>query len=377
MTKKDYYEILNISRSANDREIKRAYKRLAVKYHPDRNKNSKISEKKFKEIKQAYEILIDPKKRETYDQYGHSAFEQNTSENDFHESFTTSTDFGDIFGDVFGDIFGNNRRSYQKGSDLEYEITLNLEEAVTGTTKEVYIPALQQCHACHGTKSQLGTQPEKCQTCHGTGNIHMRKGFFTVQQTCPSCHGNKIFIKHPCNICNGIGKIKKTKKLSIKIPPGVDNHDKIKLNNEGEIGENGLNPGDLYINIKIKKHNIFTRKKNNLYCEIPISFPIAALGGEVQVPTLNGKIKLKIPAETQSGKLFRVKGKGVQSIRHSIKGDLLCKIVVETPINLSSYQKNLLYEFKNSLKSHKNEKNSPRSKRFFDGVKKFFDNLTQ
>ncbi|CAL4319288.1 molecular chaperone DnaJ [Buchnera aphidicola] len=377
MAKKDYYEILNISRSATDREIKRAYKRLAVKYHPDRNKNSKISEKKFKEIKEAYEILINPQKRANYDQYGHSTFEENTSGHDFHESFTTSTDFGDIFGDVFGDIFGNRKKKYKKGSDLEYEITLNLEEAVKGTKKEIHIPSFQRCDSCHGTKAQVGTQPENCNTCHGTGNIHMRKGFFTVQQTCPSCRGHGIFIKNPCILCNGLGKIKKIKKLAIKIPPGVDNNDRIKLNNEGEVGENGSNPGDLYILIKVKKHNIFKRKNNNLYCEIPISFPMAALGGEVKVPTLNGKIKLKIPEETQSGKLFRVKGKGVKSIRSSLTGDLLCKIVVETPINLNAYQKNLLNEFKNSLKSHRQEKNNPRSKRFFDGVKKFFDNLTR
>jgi len=205
----------------------------------------------------------------------------------------------------------------------------------------------------------------------------MRKGFFSVQQTCTSCHGNGTFIKYPCFTCNGLGKIKKNKKLIIKIPPGIDNHDKIKIDHEGEIGENGSNPGDLYIYVKVKKHNIFKRKNNNLYCEIPISFPIAALGGEVKVPTLHGKIKLKIPAETQSGKLFRVKGKGVKSIRSSLKGDLFCKIVVETPINLNNYQKNLLNELKNSLKSHKNEKNNPRSKRFFDGIKKFFDDLTK
>ncbi|MCW5197646.1 molecular chaperone DnaJ [Buchnera aphidicola] len=377
MNKKDYYEILNISKSANDREIKRAYKRLAVKYHPDRNNNSKYSEKKFKEIKEAYEILINPEKRSAYDQYGHSAFEQNSSGSDFNGSFTSSTDFGDIFGDVFGDIFeSNNQRENYRGSDLQYNISLNLEEAVKGTVKEIHIPSLQKCHSCDGKKTQKGTVPENCNTCHGKGNIHMRKGFFTVQQTCPSCQGQGKFIKNPCSTCNGHGRIQKSKKLSIKIPAGIDNNDKIRLNNEGEAGENGASSGDLYIKINIKKHSIFTRQKNDLYCEIPINFTLAALGGIVEVPTLNTKVKIKIPPETQTGKIFRIKGKGVQSIRNYMTGDLLCKIIVETPINLNQYQKTLLKNLNNSLKGTKGEKNNPKSKKFFDGVKKFFQNLT-
>ncbi|CAL4319424.1 Chaperone protein DnaJ [Buchnera aphidicola (Chaitophorus sp. 3695)] len=378
MNKKDYYKTLNISKSANDREIKRAYKRLAVKYHPDRNNNSKLSEKKFKEIKEAYEILINPEKRSAYDQYGHSAFEQNSSGNDFNGSFTSSTDFGDIFGDVFGDIFENsNSRENHRGSDLQYNISLNLEEAVKGTIKEIHIPSLQRCHTCNGNKTQTGTIPENCNTCHGKGNIHMRKGFFTVQQTCPSCQGQGKFIKNPCYTCNGYGRIQKSKKLSIKIPAGIDNNDKIRLNNEGEAGENGAASGDLYIQVNIKKHPIFKRKKNDLYCEIPINFTLAALGGKVEVPTLNGKVKIQIPPETQTGKLFRVKGKGVQSIRNYITGDLLCKIIVETPINLNQYQKKLLNDLNYSLKGNQGETNNPRSKRFFDGVKKFFQDLTK
>ncbi|WP_343183643.1 molecular chaperone DnaJ [Buchnera aphidicola] len=376
MGKKDYYKILNISNKANDREIKRAYKRLAVKYHPDRNQNSKISEKKFKQIKEAYEILINKEKREAYDRYGHSAFDQNSSNNEFHENFTHSSDFGDIFGDVFGDIFGNNRTS-QRGSDLQYNLKLNLEEAVKGTIKEIYIPSLKTCHSCNGSKTQPGTKPQICTTCNGNGNIQMRKGFFTVQQTCPYCQGKGKFIKNPCRTCHGNGRIKISKKLSIKIPPGVDNNDKIRLNNEGEIGENGESSGDLYIKIKVNKHSIFKREKNNLFCEIPISFSMAALGGIVEVPTLHGKIKLKIPPETQSNKSFRIPNKGVQSIKKNYVGDLFCTVVVETPINLNKIQKKLLYELGNSLEGNKGEKNNPRSKRFFDGIKKFFDSLTK
>ncbi|NIG99098.1 MAG: molecular chaperone DnaJ [Buchnera aphidicola (Periphyllus acericola)] len=377
MTKKDYYEMLNISKSANDREIKRAYKRLAVKYHPDRNKNSKNSEKKFKEIKEAYEILINPEKREAYDKYGHSAFDNNASNNQYHESFTHTTDFGDIFGDVFGDIFGNSREENSKGSDLQYNLNLDLEDAVKGVTKKIYIPSLKTCNKCHGKKTEFGTDPEICKTCNGNGNIHTRKGFFTVQQTCPVCNGKGKFVKNPCKTCYGHGRIKTTKKLSIKIPAGIDNNDKIRLNNEGEIGENNAPAGDLYIKIKVNEHQIFKREKNNLFCEIPINFTMAALGGIVEVPTLNGKIKLKIPPETQSNKLFRIPGKGVQSIKNNYIGDLLCKVVIETPINLNKNQKKLLYKLGKSLEKNKNKKNSPRSKRFFDGVKKFFDSLTK
>ncbi|CAL4319278.1 Chaperone protein DnaJ [Buchnera aphidicola (Periphyllus testudinaceus)] len=377
MTKKDYYDVLNISRSSNDREIKRAYKRLAVKYHPDRNKNSKISEKKFKEIKEAYEILINKDKREAYDKYGHSAFDQNSSGNEFHENFTNSTDFGDIFGDVFGDIFGNNRERNSQGADLQYNLDLDLEEAVNGTVKEIYIPSLKICDTCYGNKSKPGTQPENCKNCNGNGNIHMRKGFFTVQQTCPHCHGKGKFIKYPCKKCYGNGKIKISKKLSIKIPSGIDNNDKIRLNNEGESGENGAPSGDLYIKINVKKHPIFKRDKNNLFCEIPIGFTIAALGGIVEVPTLYGKIKLKIPPETQSNELFRIPRKGVKSIKNNYIGDLLCKVVIETPVNLNYTQKKLLKELRNSLEGNKGEKNNPKSKKFFDGVKKFFDSLTK
>ncbi|WP_343192284.1 molecular chaperone DnaJ [Buchnera aphidicola] len=376
MVKKDYYQVLGINNTSDDRDIKKAYKKLAMKYHPDRNQGNKHAEKKFKEIKEAYEILIDPKKRTAYDQYGHSAFEQGNTENSFNHSFNSTADFGDIFGDVFGDIFGNEKKQRtRQGSDLCYNIELTLEEAVKGVVKELHIPSLQTCHICNGNGSKPGNKPQNCPYCNGKGQIHIRKGFFTVQQTCSTCHGYGSVIKHPCNLCQGKGRIEKSKKLSVKIPPGIDSNDRIRLNNEGEAGINGARSGDLYVQITVKQHPIFKREENNLYCEVPINFAMSALGGEIEVPTLDGKVKLKIPIETQTGKLFRIRGKGVQSVRNGYKGDLLCRVVVETPVNLNEQQKKLLYDLGNSLTGFKGEQNSPRSKRFFDGVKRFFEDL--
>ncbi|MBK4764763.1 MAG: molecular chaperone DnaJ [Pantoea sp. Brub] len=368
MAKNDYYQILGIAKSANEREIKKAYKRLAMKFHPDRNPGDKLAESKFKEVKEAYEVLIDTNKRASYDQYGHAAFENSTNSN--------SADFSDIFGDVFGDIFGNNRQRTSRGADLRYNIELTLEEVVKGITKEIYIPTLVECKICKGQGIKQGKKPQTCSTCRGVGQIQMRQGFFTVQQTCPNCHGRGSFIKDPCNICHGHGRIEKSKTLSVKIPSGVDNGDRIRLTGEGEAGRNGAPAGDLYVQVSIKKHAIFEREDNNLYCEVPISFVMAALGGEIEVPTLNGRVKLKIPAETQTGKLFRIRSRGVKSIRSGIFGDLLCKVVVETPIKLNDKQKRLLRELEYSFGGPTGDYNSPRSKSFFDGVKKFFDGLT-
>ncbi|CAL4319844.1 Chaperone protein DnaJ [Buchnera aphidicola (Eriosoma grossulariae)] len=374
MSKKDYYEILGVPKSAEERDIKKAYKRLAMKYHPDRNQGDKQAELQFKEIKEAYEILINSQKRAAYDQYGHSAFQQNN--NNFHSSFNNTSDFSDIFGDVFGDIFGGNRQSQAvQGSDLKYNMELSLEEAVRGITKEICIPILQKCSICYGSGATPGTQRKNCPTCHGSGQIQMRKGFFTVQQTCSTCHGKKTMIQNPCNSCHGHGRIEKPKKLSIKIPAGIDTNDRIRLNKEGEAGEQGAPSGDLYVQIHVKKHPIFEREENNLFCEVPINFSMAALGGDIEVPTLDGKVKLKIPSGTQSGKSFRIRGRGVKSVRNGKKGDLLCRILVETPVQLNDKQKTLLYELGESFGGFKGEKNSPRSKRFFDGVKRFFDDL--
>jgi len=377
MAKTDYYQVLGVTHSSEARDIKKAYKKLAMQYHPDRNQGDKNAEQKFKEIKEAYEILIDPKKRAAYNQYGHAAFEQgNTNSNTFHHSFSSTTDFGDIFGDVFGDIFGNGRKSRgTQGSDLRYNMELNLEEAVRGITKEVQIPSLQTCHMCYGTGSKNKNSLHNCPSCHGKGQIHIRKGFFTVQQSCPTCHGNGSIIKAPCNICHGSGRIQKSKILSVKIPPGVDTDDRIRLNNEGEAGLHGAKSGDLYVQITVKKHPIFEREENNLYCEVPINFSMAALGGAIEVPTLDGRVKLKIPKETQSGKLLRIRGKGVRSVRNRNQGDLFCRVIVETPVNLNEKQKNLLYELGESFNGFKDERNSPQSKRFLDGVKRFFDDL--
>ncbi|WWO98958.1 MAG: molecular chaperone DnaJ [Candidatus Dasytiphilus stammeri] len=378
MANTDYYQILGVSKSADEREIKKAYKRLAMKYHPDRNPGNKQAESKFKEIKKAYEILTDPEKKAAYDQYGHAAFEQSGVGN---EGFSASSpNFGDIFGDVFGDIFGGSSRHQHKSSrglDLNYNLILSLEEAVRGVTKEIRISTLELCKYCHGTGANFGTSPIKCKSCHGSGNIQLRQGFFTVQQTCPYCHGKGILIKDPCVMCRGGGRREKDKTLSVKIPAGVDTGDRIRISGEGEAGEHGAAAGDLYVQIEIKKHPIFERENNNLYCEIPINFVMAALGGEVEVPTLSGKIKLKIPAETQTGKLFRMRGKGVKSVRSNSAGDLLCRVVVETPVNLNERQKSLLRELGTTFNTYLGQNNSPKSKSFFDGVKKFFDNLTK
>ncbi|PPI87952.1 molecular chaperone DnaJ [Candidatus Pantoea edessiphila] len=369
MAKNDYYEILGVNKSSDEREIKKAYKRLAMKFHPDRNPGDKKAEAKFKEIKEAYEILTDSNKRAAYDQYGHSAFEK--------VNMGAGTDFGDIFGDVFGDIFGSNRRQRSsRGSDLRYNLELTLEEVVLGVTKEIYIPTLVVCKTCRGSGTKIGTKPQTCNTCHGSGQIQMRQGFFTVQQSCPTCRGMGSIIKNPCNICRGQGRIEQSKTLSVKIPGGVDTGDRIRLSGEGEAGKNGASAGDLYVQVSVKKHSIFDREDNNLYCEVPINFAMAALGGEIEVPTLNGRVKLKIPSETQTSKLFRIRGRGVKSVRNNTVGDLLCRVVVETPVNLSETQKHLLIELEKSFGGPTGERNSPRSKRFFDGVKKFFEDLT-
>ncbi|EPL6455469.1 MULTISPECIES: molecular chaperone DnaJ [Providencia] len=377
MAKRDFYQVLELEKNASEKDIKRAYKRLAMKYHPDRNQDNKDeSEEKFKEIKEAYEVLSDEQKRAAYDQYGHAAFEQGGMGGG--GGFGGGADFSDIFGDVFGDIFGGGRRQQRpsRGSDLQYNMELTLEEAVRGVTKEIRIPTLETCDVCHGNGAKPGTSADTCSTCHGMGQVHMRQGFFSVQQPCPTCHGRGKVIKDPCNKCHGHGRVERYKTLSVKIPAGVDTGDRVRLSGEGEAGENGAPAGDLFVQVHVLPHNIFERDGNNLHCEVPINFADAALGGEIEVPTLDGRVKLKIPAETQTGKIFRMKGKGVKSVRGGLQGDLMCHIVVETPVKLNEKQKALLKEFGESLGGKSGEKNSPRSKSFLDGVKKFFDDLT-
>ncbi len=373
MSQRDYYEVLGVQRNATEAEIKKAFKKLAMKYHPDRNPDNKEAEDKFKEAKEAYDVLSDGKKRAAYDQFGHAGVQGGMGGG---PGAGGGASFSDVFGDVFGDIFGGGGRGGQRvyqGADLRYNLELNLEEAVAGTSVKIRVPTLVACQECNGSGAKKGTTPTTCPTCHGQGQVRMQQGFFSLQQTCPRCHGNGRIITDPCNTCHGEGRVQKQKTLSVKVPAGVDNGDRIRLSGEGEAGENGGPPGDLYVQIAVREHPIFKRDGSDLFCEVPVSFATAALGGELEVPTLDGKVKLKVPSESQSGKLFRLRGKGVKSVRGSHVGDLLCKITVETPINLSVRQKELLQEFENSLQG--NGKHSPRHSSWLDGVKKFFDDM--
>lgn len=380
MSKRDYYEVLGVGKSADEREIKKAYKRLAMKYHPDRTKGDKALEEKFKEIQEAYEILTDANKRAAYDQYGHAGVDPNRGAGGFGGG---GADFGDIFGDVFGDIFGGGRGGggrqsrARQGSDLRYNLELSLEDAVRGKNVEIRVPTLVGCESCDGSGAKKGSKPTTCPTCHGNGQVQMRQGFFAVQQTCPTCSGRGQIISDPCTECRGQGRKEKTKTLSVKVPAGVDTGDRIRLTGEGEAGEAGAPPGDLYVQVHVKEHAIFARDGNNLYCEVPLSFTTAALGGDIEVPTLDGKVKLKVNPETQTGRMFRLRSKGVKSVRSGSVGDLMCKVVVETPVNLNSKQKELLEELHSSMgKGDEAAKYRPKEKGFFDGVKKFFDDLT-
>lgn len=375
MSKRDYYEVLGVSKGADDKEIKKAYKRLAMKYHPDRTQGDKAMEEKFKEVQEAYEILSDEQKKAAYDQYGHAGVDPNRG------GGAGGADFGDIFGDVFGDIFGGGRRGggqsrAQRGADLRYNLEMSLEDAVRGKSVDIKVPTWVSCDSCDGSGAKKGTQAKSCPTCHGAGQVTMRQGFFAVQQTCPTCSGRGKIIPDPCTKCHGEGRVEKTKTLAVKIPAGVDTGDRIRLTGEGEAGMHGAPAGDLYVQVHVKDHPIFVRDGNNLACEVPISFSIAALGGEIDVPTLDGRVKLKIPAETQTEKMFRLRGKGVQSVRGGGVGDLVCKVVVETPVNLSDKQKDLLRQLDESWGGESEARHRPKSKGFFDGVKKFFDDLT-
>lgn len=375
MSKRDYYEVLGVAKGADDKDIKKAYKRLAMKFHPDRTQGDKAMEEKFKEVQEAYEVLSDEQKRAAYDRYGHAGVDPNRG-----GGGAGGADFGDIFGDVFGDIFGGGGRRgqsrAQRGSDLRYNLELSLEEAVRGKSVDIKVPTMVSCDSCDGSGAKKGTSAKSCGTCHGAGQVTMRQGFFAVQQTCPTCNGRGKIIPDPCSKCHGEGRVEKTKTLSVKIPAGVDTGDRIRLTGEGEAGMHGAPAGDLYVQVHVKEHPIFVRDGNNLYCDVPLSFTTAALGGEIDVPTLDGRVKLKIPAETQTDKMFRLRGKGVQSVRGGGVGDLVCKVVIETPVNLSDKQKDLLRQLDDSMAGDDEAKHRPKSKGFFDGVKKFFDDLT-
>ena len=371
MSKRDFYEVLGIEKDSPAADIKKAYRRVAMKHHPDRNPDDDTAEDKFKEANEAFEVLSDPQKRTRYDQYGHAGIKGQTS--------AGNADFSDAFGDIFGDIFGGGRGGgghshVRKGADLRYNLDLSLEDAVQGTSVKIRIPTTVNCGTCDGSGAKKGTSAIDCSTCAGHGQVRMQQGFFSVQQACPRCQGSGKQIKDPCHTCHGRGNVDETKTLSVKVPAGVDTGDRIRLTGEGQAGVHGGPSGDLYVEVRVKSHHIFQRDGKDLHCEIPISFSDASLGGELEVPTLNGRVKLKIPAETQTSKLFRLRHKGVTPIRGGGAGDLLCRVVVETPVNLTKRQKELLEEFK-EIQDEQGASQNPRKASWFDGVKKFVDDL--
>lgn len=372
MAKRDYYEILGVDKGVGKAELKKAYRRVAMKYHPDRNPDDAAAEAKFKEASEAYEVLSDEDKRAAYDRFGHAGVDGQAG--GFGGGGAGAGGFSDIFGDVFGDIFGGGGgggRGPARGSDLRYDLELDLGDAVKGTTVNIDVPTLVGCKSCNGSGAEAGSRPMTCGTCNGVGQVRMSQGFFQVQQACPTCRGTGQIISKPCRPCRGQGRVEETKTLSVKVPEGVDTGDRIRLTGEGEAAPHGGIAGDLYVEMHVRSHPIFERDGKNLYCDVPISFVKATLGGSLEVPTLEGRINLKIPAETQSGKLFRIPGRGVKPVRGGAKGDLLCRVVVETPVKLNSKQKKMLEEFEASL----SEKHSPKSGSWFDGVKRFFDDM--
>ena len=367
MAKRDYYEVLGVNRDADENAIKKAYRRLAMKYHPDRNAGDVKSEEMFKEAKEAYEILTDASKRAAYDQFGHAGVNANAAGGGGAQGFS------DAFSDIFGDIFGtrSGRSHMHRGSDLRYNLEISLEQAAHGTETKIRIPTMEKCETCHGDGAKPGTSPKTCSTCNGHGQVRMQQGFFSIQQTCPKCQGSGKIITDPCPTCHGVGRVKQQKTLTVKIPVGVDDGDRIRISGEGEAGLNGGPPGDLYVVVHLAAHPVFRREGDHLHCEIPISFTVAALGGEIEVPTLEGHAKIKVPAETQTGKIFRLRGKGIKGVRSHDKGDLLCHVVVETPVKLTARQKELLDELE-AISLKDGSRHSPRAKSWMDKAREFF-----
>ena len=380
MAKRDFYEILGVNRDAGEDEIKKAYRKLAMKHHPDRNQgdDAKASEEKFKEIKQAYEILSDTNKRAAYDRFGHAGVDPSAGGGPGGaQGFGGFADaFGDIFEGIFGGQGGGGGRgrggsNVYRGSDLRYNLEITLEQAARGYETKIRIPAIERCETCQGTGAKPGTVPKTCGTCSGSGQVRIQQGFFSIQQTCAKCHGSGKVITDPCKSCDGVGRVKRQKTLAIKIPSGVDEGDRIRLTGEGEAGVNGGPAGDLYVQMTIKAHAVFQREGDDLHCEMPISFATAALGGSVEIPTLDGAAEIKVPTETQSGRTFRLRGKGIKGVRSSHPGDLLCHVVIETPINLTTRQKELLREF-DEINRKDSGTHNPREKSFMDKMKDFF-----
>lgn len=381
MAKRDFYEILGLAKNATEDDIKKSYRKLAMKYHPDRNPDSKGAEEKFKEAKEAYEMLSDPQKREAYDRYGHAGVDPNMGGGGGFGGGGNGG-FADAFGDIFGDIFGGaaaggargGRGGPQvyRGADLRYNLEITLEQAANGFDTTIRVPSWDSCETCHGSGAKPGTSPTSCPTCAGHGQVRMQQGFFSIQQTCPKCHGTGKIIPEPCATCAGAGRIKRNKTLEVKIPAGIDDGMRIRSSGNGEPGMNGGPPGDLYVEIHIKAHSVFQRDGDDLHCEMPISYATAALGGEIEVPTLGGKVSFTVPEGTQSGKVFRLRGKGVKGVRSGMAGDLFCHVVVETPVRLTDRQKEMLREFESSM-SEGGAKHSPQSKSWKDKVKEFFE----
>ncbi|CTP91948.1 molecular chaperone DnaJ [Xanthomonas translucens pv. arrhenatheri] len=377
MSKRDYYEVLGVARTASDDELKKAYRRCAMKHHPDRNPGDHAAEAAFKECKEAYEVLSDGSKRRMYDAHGHAAFEHGMGGMGGGGG-PGGPDMGDIFGDIFGNIFGGaggGGRAARRGADIGYVLELDLEEAVAGTERRIDIPTLGECEHCHGSGSEDG-KVETCGTCQGRGQVRIQRGIFAMQQSCPHCAGRGQIVQNPCGSCHGAGRVEETKVLSVKIPPGVDNGDRIRLSGEGEAGPAGTPPGDLYVEVRVREHAIFQRDGDDLHCEVPIRISQAALGDTVRVATLGGEAEIRIPAETQTGKLFRLRGKGVRSVRSRSEGDLYCRVVVETPVNLTADQRKLLEQFESTFNGEDARKHSPKSATFIDGVKGFWDRMT-
>jgi len=369
--KRDYYEVLGLNRDASEEDIKKAYRKLAMKHHPDRNPDSKDAEEKFKEAKEAYEVLSEDNKRKAYDAYGHAGVNPQMGAGPEAGFGGFAEAFGDIFSDIFGGGQGRGRSSVFRGADLRYNLEVTLEQAARGTETKIRIPTMETCETCHGSGAKAGTQPKTCETCHGSGTVRLSQGFFSIQQTCPTCHGSGKTISDPCATCRGAGRLKKHKTLSVKIPAGVDEGDRIRLSGEGEAGVNGGPPGDLYVVMHLKEHGVFQRDGDDLHCEMPISFSQAALGGEIEIPTLDGSAKIKVPPETQSGQVFRLRGKGIKGVRSSYPGDLLCEVVIETPVRLTDRQKDILRELE-EINRKDGSRHNPRAKSFMDKVREFF-----
>ena len=373
MSKRDYYEILGVARNASEEDLKKAYRRLAMKYHPDRNPDDASAEASFKEAKEAYEVLSDANKRRAYDAHGHAAFEHGMGGG----GGGGHADINDIFGDIFGNIFGGGGggRGPRRGADVGLILELDLEDAVAGTERRIEVPTMAACKPCNGSGSEDG-KVETCTTCGGRGQVRFQRGIFSMQQPCPTCGGRGQMLTNPCKVCAGAGRVEEEKVLQVKIPAGVDNGDRIRLAGEGEAGPAGAPAGDLYVEIRVREHAIFQRDGDDLHCEVPIRISQAALGDTVRVPTLGGEAEIRIPAETQTGKVFRLREKGVKSVRSRHPGDLYCRVVVETPVSLTAHQRELLEQFEATFTGDGARRHSPRSSTFLDGVKSFWDRMT-